>query len=791
MSGENPQPVPIEGEKNHERILPYEPLVGLQARILLGGENINSKNRSLPDLTLDQIDQSMATREQTTYRYLSNSSTQERKEWWKKQGVAKFDERLKIWVDKTTSAFQTGKDYLNQSGWKNALGKIGISSDTFSQQDALSLYNEFFTGDNKQSKTTIFISKVINAYSQRETDGKTVSIDYQALKKDLPAFQWLAGMFGGLGKEVVVQLIDAEVKSRIPQEKATLINRANEKEKVNNQAVARLNRLNDKEVILADYLYKGKSTADNNDHGENDGKDNKRPEEITETDPYKIASVLLDYDTGKPKDVKVDLSKTFPQFVDKVKQHMEKDSTLFPSGKIPMVLSDVSRAMIDKIAESANKKNKELGFALRGVLLTSGDEKDHKNALVAAFASPSMDFKAAEAGVTRVSPEIESPNAETLAQNTSLASYFQEHGETSKGFPIASIHIHYDALGERYRANPSDTDFNQDIPDILRKNNLKQHIWGVATKSGGQLYLRVWLSKRKDDGTITHEEIPVVLQSQIEGNKPEPEPDENDKPETSTDPFPQQSETEKKITVSHRKNLEASQAFINKLDEAKGTAIQIVADNKDPSKNRWRNKYGFVFSQNGYYEVASIGNVRERYGLPMAIEHSGNHAKLVLKIFKDQDQWKMIYWNPYNSDELTGDLNRAPIKIETIDGLEKVTDSSTDEEVKGILEANNLAIDREILGKIISDPNYNYDLTFADDRNLTDSVKAAKSGYLQPHSDAQNCVVFCVFNAVLRAAAKWPEGKCPPEFAEFQKTGRKKFEEDFGITIATREQLTS
>ena len=236
------------------------------------------------------------------------------------------------------------------------------------------------------------------------------------------------------------------------------------------------------------------------------------------------------------------------------------------------------------------------------------------------------------------------------------------------------------------------------------------------------------------------------------------------------------------IVVSYENNLARARDFIRTLDEARATA-QL-----DPNDNRFLiNKYNFRFESNPphWYDVLSaVTNPGSRYGLPIMIYTPGNHANLILKVFKSPDgQYKMIYWDPMS----TGDKgkNLSPVRVETLNNevsklITIVGENRTESEK--ILQANHIYENDMVIS------HNDYDLAIAGDRELADPVIAAKIGAFQT-DDARNCVPLCVYAAVLRQAAKYTKTNHPWYLDAFFERGLDQFTQDFGIPVATREQL--
>ncbi|QQG44223.1 MAG: hypothetical protein HYW86_05185 [Candidatus Roizmanbacteria bacterium] len=286
---ENPVPAP-DALKIPERLQFKKGLIGLQSRLLLGGQALNP-DHDMPDLDENSLSVSLVVREQTTYKYLSTASTRERKDYWRGQNVQGFEAQKKLWLEQTTSAFQTSKEYFNNAGWDKFFEKIGINSQQFTINDAENLYSTYFQGDNKASQVQTFISKVVQAYA----DGQ--NIDYEKLKQDLPAIKWIAKIFGGTSSEVLTQLIDAEVKVQKTDLRQAFITQVNEKTQVETQEKSKINRLTDEEKRLLTFVWNGRT-------GEITTSKTQQKENRTKTKEDETKKEIIEISADDPESIK-------------------------------------------------------------------------------------------------------------------------------------------------------------------------------------------------------------------------------------------------------------------------------------------------------------------------------------------------------------------------------------------------------------------------------------------------------------------------------------------------------
>lgn len=238
MAGEQPpQPEP----KNPERLGHYQELIGLQSRLLIGGEALNHQNRALSPITAEQLT-NKTQREQTTYDYLANASVNERKDYWKVQNIEGYAAQKAKWIETVSARFQGSKDTFEQMKWHDVFTKLGINSKEFTPQEAEKLLTNYVGSKNSAVKK--FVDDVLKSYTTND------QVDYDQLKKDIPVIQWLANIFGDKAAQITAQLTDAEGKITNKDQQEAFVSAAN--------LDSRLNKLEDKEVELLDYMQKGK-----------------------------------------------------------------------------------------------------------------------------------------------------------------------------------------------------------------------------------------------------------------------------------------------------------------------------------------------------------------------------------------------------------------------------------------------------------------------------------------------------------------------------------------------------
>lgn len=245
---ETPLPAP-EMTPSPEHVSSFEPLIGLQARLLLGGDHLNPAKKDIGEIKPEQITGDFQTRD---YSRLENASIRERKEHW---GTEKdFDTQKREWVEKTVATFTNAKQYFTQNPqgkqWSEVFHTFGLNTQNVTAQEAENLYARYFVDQTHEHSIQKYILDVIGKYSRQQ--GNQLAIDYHQLRQDLPAIQWLTGIFGGNSSEVVVQMIDAEIQNIAA--KQSFLEKANQK---NDQGIHRVNDIKpgSREEHLLQFLW--------------------------------------------------------------------------------------------------------------------------------------------------------------------------------------------------------------------------------------------------------------------------------------------------------------------------------------------------------------------------------------------------------------------------------------------------------------------------------------------------------------------------------------------------------
>lgn len=219
--------------------------------------------------------------------------------------------------------------------------------------------------------------------------------------------------------------------------------------------------------------------------------------------PEQIADRLVNYETGEITSENIDLKPSFQELLQKVQAKAETEPAFFSShGDKPVyVLSDVARAMLDRVASEGNRRNGELAVSLRGTKL-----KD--NIFVIAFVSPASDFINIKKDYGHVVPEIERKKTIEFSQKTNL-------NELKIGLPKAVVHVHQEQLGRHNIATPSDGDYAQANKSLLIQGANAPHN-GIITKTGDQLHINIFDTVRTTTGEFEHfEHCPIITESQL------------------------------------------------------------------------------------------------------------------------------------------------------------------------------------------------------------------------------------------------------------------------------------
>lgn len=479
-----------------EAITFHEGYDALRTRLLLGGDNINPEKKDIAPVRQEEIPP-MAKRD---YGIFEHASEYERARYWQN----KEGDHLQTWINDTKNALQSTKDFFqnDDSGkrWKELFAHLGLNTEDPTAENITTYYRKYFSAEKDSTAVKQFVSDVLSFYTTGDA-GKQ-SLDYASLKQDRAGIQWLANMFGDKSAEIVAQLTDAE--ARLIVEPAPLLAKAN-------------NNPSPSEKALLTFLWeKGRDAAG---HPANlatapPGKNNDDEETEYLNWPQEAADALFDYNSGKVKeDASVDLSNKFPAFVSRIENAVQQDDERFRGEKPILVLSDLTLAMIEKIAQSSNDKEGELAFSIRGIDLLN---HNGGHVLISAYAAPAMDFYSHKTTTVNLVPSVELEQSEKLARATNLEAYLLNKTNIKHGNLLGVYHIHPENLGEAEKAKESERDINQATEHVKNDPNNAPRYWGVITRANGQLHTKfMWAYKNAASREIINEEIQVIKESEL------------------------------------------------------------------------------------------------------------------------------------------------------------------------------------------------------------------------------------------------------------------------------------
>lgn len=204
---------------------------------------------------------------------------------------------------------------------------------------------------------------------------------------------------------------------------------------------------------------------------------------------------------------------------------------------------------------------------------------------------------------------------------------------------------------------------------------------------------------------------------------------------------------------------------------------------------------------NGWFHSTGFTNWAHENALPLFFLAPGDiHAQLLLKLDKDGyyfydptsnegEQFRLYKNNITFENYLQEMVNKKEIRAEGVEisGRKYINYHDKNDAIMNNAELVNLWLNHimpvpiypnSFAFQLIVDKKY--DLTLENDPDLPDHIKKGKIQRMQ--FDGKNCIPISFFHAALRYAAK-------PGNNEFKRTGIKKFQEDFGVRILTREEI--
>ena len=180
--------------------------IGMQARLLLKSDSLDPKTDF--SLTAEEIrkklgnSQTIEQSQITVSKLTSLVSLDERKAFWQER-PAGFAEKMQQWKTHLVETVALAKDVH-----QNLFAKLGISTDSFGQQQAQDLYTHFFKND-KESPVEIFVKEIKSKYQNSDQQ-----VDYASIQKDLASIKWFSHIFGFDSAQIITALFASEINAK-------------------------------------------------------------------------------------------------------------------------------------------------------------------------------------------------------------------------------------------------------------------------------------------------------------------------------------------------------------------------------------------------------------------------------------------------------------------------------------------------------------------------------------------------------------------------------------------------
>ncbi len=445
---------------------PPIPHIGLQTRLLIGGSSLHPNNE-ITQLNIDSI-LSFEDRDYTPFEQASRS---ERNNYWQNSSVSSPEDQIQAWAQNLNDSFQS-RSFTE--GEKQLFQNIGVNAQNFSTDAALEIYNRYFNQSQKEpiDSVKLFIYDILHAHINLESQ----VIDWNLLNHNISTIEWFAKIFGEKSSQIISQLTDAE---------AVFINSP---EVFRNLDLA--NRLEVEKIELLEFLSPFIAPNEEQD-----------PEKVTSTDPYEVADQLVDYSTGLANETEIDLTDSFASLLETSQLLLDTDHPLIKRDEPVVILSNVTYAMIDRIASKANELNREIAFIVQGLPYL---HNENSLLLFGAFAVPSNNYDNLQKHTTQHDQELYDRNGLTVAHATGLSQYNRM---------VVSGHVHQSQLGSKWNVTPSPQD-EEVMAHWLEWSNRPFLSWMIATKSENELCIRsIYTYKEGDE--IKHKDIPFITESEI------------------------------------------------------------------------------------------------------------------------------------------------------------------------------------------------------------------------------------------------------------------------------------
>lgn len=796
MTETSAPPVRIsENLQNPERSLPFKPLLGLQGRLAIGGAALNPVNHAELKKALGQDNENY----DLTDTLLKKATKRERNAYWNIS--TEQDKNLQLAMWKKSVVIKIASLATTSFGSEHAdfFKKMGIDINHFTDTDAQNLYTKYFSKENEENGLENFTADVLNANAINGTNEQRLA----TFKNNLSAVEWMAGMFGKNSAEIITQLLDVGIDSLA--DPAAFV--ANRKDKVNNLSTHEkelLTFLTEGETLPIEPISSGEPSPTDEPtprpipHPKWEGVipiiSREKIEKLISTDSKPERKSLGKDEEGN--EIIVNLG--FPNETD------ENDFIKFPSEPHVFIANNFS---------IGDKNHPEQ--VLKDVCV------------IAAHGIRTADNKWRFLNQQEIYATVWKYNDYAKKNGLPPVEFIMSCNEPGKG--TMRIISTYSKSGLVAQSNDKSINVTLYTNPATGENNATANLPEGVFIGIDDLIQR---KKKKTtpilpQPTITIEDPPEITQGE----------DDLDPDITLIDPeeaadivnfvITSDELTEKgpTVNITEQMNRTAADKFIATLDAMSNAAKTNPANRTDEGKNpsptgiMVENAIGIRRTDNPgqlrdkYYDYLSVlETARKRYHLPLIFLNHGGHANLALKILKnpETDGWSAIIYDPFHAGEeeqgpdVSHQFKTEPGPIKVIDIPDEFKDSISIEKdteknpIWQLLNESRNGINTALFMTTTVDDNQQwydfvkdgrYDLTLLGDAELTNEAIRAK---VQPFQTGEtyNCVVYSLWAAFIRTAAKYTKEDHPAVYDEFFNVGLPQFEQDFGFPIQTRDNLT-
>lgn len=236
--------MPVETRSHFEVVTPPEAepqtnsTTALQVRLLMGEAALS------PTVELDAIQrEQLGIFEGRDYGFLERFSKRERSSYWTRDS---FDEQKQQWVEQTATSISAALNSNatgEQKRFRDTLIRLGI---TDNKEALANWHKDYFERSPEIPPVKKFAHDVLATYWNSGT------LDYDALRKDLPAISWVGNIFGETSSQTLRNMIDAEAQLHTNPDK--LINQANAPIQIAGEQKRRSNVFSQEEALLLSRL---------------------------------------------------------------------------------------------------------------------------------------------------------------------------------------------------------------------------------------------------------------------------------------------------------------------------------------------------------------------------------------------------------------------------------------------------------------------------------------------------------------------------------------------------------